>query len=280
MGSATFYVYFEPDGPLEALACAPALSALEEMVGAVSAVSEAMDGTATTTYTRPTLKLRIEVERFGSVGADATEAALHALQNHLDRGGLVGFSKDHAKAFCGVIPSGLVQGSTVLRTRGNGFSAWSASGAVAANDQIVVESSTPTWRREILSVASVSGSVVTASTGLRYAHVDTSCIVRWRDFYPVLFRPESERGREMVTTDKRRNYTLDVTLEYSVEMSVALFRDATWTSGQEGEWFTPDTTRILSGALPFANSSAPYGSAIGRTLDVLRRPDLSATVRR
>lgn len=279
MGSPTLYLYFEPDGPLKVLTIASALSTLEEEVGAESAVAQARDGTPFTTYTRPTLRVRIEVERFGTPGANSVERALMAVQNHIDRGGLVGFSRDHTKTFCGVIPSGLAQGSTVLRTRGNGYGAWSASGAVAADDEVVVESSSPTWRREISAVASVSGDTVTVSEATRYAHVDTSCIVRWRDFYPVLFRPESERGRPIVTHDRRRNYTLDMTLEYSVEMSVAAFRDATWTSGYEGG-ITIDTDRILSGALPFADESAPYGSTLGRTLEQVSRPDLSATVRR
>lgn len=280
MGSPTVYVYWEADGPLSVLTLATALSDLNETVGAKSTVAEALDGSPYTTYDRPTLRVRIEIERFGSPGANAVERALMALQNHLDRGGLIGFAKDHAKAFCGVIPAGLVGGSTVLRTRGNGFSAWSASGAVAADDEVVIESSTPTWRREISSVASVSGNTVTLSEATRYSHPDTSCIVRHRDFYPVLFRPESERGRPIVTSDRRRNYTLDMELEYAVELAHGLFRDATWTTGYEGSYFQPDTDRILSGALPFSDATAPYGSAIGRTLDVIRRPDLSATVRR
>lgn len=280
MGSATIYLYYEADGPLTALTIASAVSTLEEEVGAESSVAQAIDGTPYSTFLRPTLRVRIEVERFGAPGANATERALMAVQNHLDRGGLIGFSRDHAKTFCGVIPSGLGQGSTVLRTRGNGFSSWSAAGAVAADDEVVIESSTPTWRREISSVASVSGNTVTVSEATRYAHVDSSCIVRWRDFYPVLYRPESERGRPIVTHDRRRNYTLDLALDYSVEMAVGAFRDATWTTGEEGQFFQPDIDRVLSGALPFADASAPYGSAVGRTLQQLARPDLSATVRR
>ncbi len=269
MGSPTFYVYFEDDGPLTSYTLAGSISNLEEDVGAVSAVAVSADGTPNTTYMRPTLGVRIELERFGVPGANPVERFLNALQNHLDRGGLVGFSRDSAKTFCGVIPSGMRQGETTLDTRGNGYASWNGSAVTASGDEVVVESAAPGWRREILPVSSHSAGKIITSAGTSFSYLDTPAIVRWRDFYPVLYRPEAERGRPIVTHDRRRNYTLDLLLEYSVEMSVGLFRDATWTSGYEGRVSTGAPDSVIGGALPLADTTYPTGSAKGLTLGIL-----------
>lgn len=264
MATPVFYVYYEDDGPLTKLDLGQALNRLDESPGIEASVSVTSNGHPTTHVHRITFDVTILLERFGTVGSDDVERKMHALQNHLDRGGYVGFSRNSAKTWAALQRAPIGQGDTALSTHGNAFTSWSLLGALASGDEVVIEQAEPGWRREVRAVSSQSGGSVTLSGAAEYNYDDPLSIVRWRDFYPVLWRPAAERGRPILTNDRRRNYTLDLTLTYSVSMAVGLWSDATWTTGYEvgrGDFKGP----LVAGPLPFDGPSISRGTG-GRSL--------------
>lgn len=271
MGTPSFYWYPDEDGSLQRLDLGEALSDIEETNGADVADSYAADRTPFRAWYASTFRVRVVLERFGtSPGANATERALLTLQSHLQRGGAVGFSRDHAKTW-GAIRSGVAaRGDATFYTPGNGFTGWSSSATLASGDELVIEDLS--GRRELNTVSSLSASGdITLGSTLMFSY-EGHPLVRWRDFYPFLTLPADQLGRDMVAHDHRRNWTLDVTLEYSAAAAIGLWGDSYMDPyGGVGGLSLRDTTgvgglgldEIAGGRVFRAGGLAPRGS-LGR----------------
>lgn len=228
MGNPYFYWYPDEDAPLKTVDFGEALSDLYEEPADQAVDAEGPDGVAWRTYLGGNRRVRIQLERFGSsTPADSTlEMQLQSMESHLARGGVVGFSRDHAKTWCvGCSSTVLLSGATLIPADApNLFSSWSASAALADLDHLVVETPWPDSRRELVR----AGDAITTSTTL--VPLDTAllhtfalgAVVRWRDFWPVLRRPASELARPLVHSDRRRNFTLDATFVYTPASVLAL----------------------------------------------------------
>lgn len=278
MGSPTFYLYPKSDGALVTVTLPQPLSDLRTDAGAVCAVPVTADGVPSTLLERTTLRVRI---RFGPYGHQTNAAALyrgmHLVQGHLDRGGVVGFAADSAKAWCGVIPGAPNQGGATLRTTGNGFSTWAPLAAFASGDEIVLEEGAPGWRSEMVTYTSQSGQALTVAGlgpggGFAHAYSSPPILVRHRDFFPVLWRAQGERDEPMMTADRRMSYTLDCELQYSPAMVLALFNAGAY-GGRGAGAYTPTGKgpySLLSGALPLSGTSGPGrgGMSIDQALGI------------
>lgn len=224
MGQPRFYYYPDETGSLEIIDLGEGLSDLQETPGAIATDTYAADGKAYRSFQRDTFEVRIVLERFGTPGVSSLERKLLTLQSHLQRGGWVGFSRDHAKAWASMRSGAASRGDTIFYTPGSGFTSWSSSGTLAAGDEVVIESAPPDSRRELSTVSSLSsGGDVTLGAGLIYSY-DGHPLIRWRDFYPTL-RLAAGNLRPIVTHDHRRNWTLDATFEYNVADHAALWTD-------------------------------------------------------
>lgn len=226
MATPRFYWYPVATGPLQVLDLGETLSDLQEFP--LADVDDDYDGSGSPVrvHHADVFRVRIVLERFGSPGVDAVERELQALQSHLNRGGFVGFSRDHAKTWASSAGSYPSQGDRTLYTASNGFAAWSASGAPAEDDEIVVESEHPDSRRELVLCDALTLSppinLPIQSPGVVFDYA-APVLVRWRDFYPVLWLPKNSLSRPIVTHDHRRNWTLDLTLEYCPSAVLDLF---------------------------------------------------------
>lgn len=268
MGNAAFIYYPEDDGPARLVDFGQGLQNLTEEAGAVATVVQTMDGVPTTNMSRVTLRVSLSLDRYAGTSAVTLTDEFHALQNHLDRGGVVAFTKDTSKAWCGIVRGAITQGDTSFRTDGNGFGSWYPSAALASADRIVIEEAHPGWKRDIGVVSSVASNRITVSSGVRYTFDNTIKLVRHHDFYPVLWRPESERGRPLAFNDHRATYSMSAVLEYSVSYACKLFDSATWDTGMEAGPTIPFPAEMhpFTGQLPLADATVGAHAAPGRTL--------------
>lgn len=220
MGSPTFYWYPDAAGSLQRTTLSGPLSDLHESITRERAVSRAGDGSAYTVAWSSRTTVRIVRER-GVSAANVRE--IRAMEDHLLRGGRVGFSRDHAKTWAGYCAGPTVRGASYYPTMGNAFAAWASAGTLASGDEVVAESAQPEAIHEISVASSInsSGDVLTSGTILYTRTAPT--MVRWRDFYPALRMADDQVGRPILTTEHRIAWTLDVTLEVCPEILDAGF---------------------------------------------------------
>lgn len=226
MGNPTLYWYPDESGSLEKLDFGQGVTDLQELPSADVDDAYSGDGAGYRSHHATTLRFRLILERFGTYGTSSLERKFVSLQAHLFKGGFVGFSRDHAKTWAAKASSYPSRGLSILYCgSGNGFSAWNSSADLAVGDEVVVESVHPDSLREVVVAASGGGtprSQVQLDAPVVYTYAATT-IVRWRDFYPVCWLPSDQVGRPIVTSDHRRNWTLDVTLEYLPAGVAALY---------------------------------------------------------
>ncbi len=220
MGSPTFYWY--PDGGTPAASredtsLGEPLSALEEFPVVDREDAIGLSGRfGTAVLSAPRMAVRITLERFASA---AVARSLVALEDHLARGGMCGFTADADDGWCGYLESSAERGDLLLRTTGN---VWYFGGSLSSGDELVIQGLGPGRNREIAVVQSVSGDQITISAGLKYTHTDEIVLVRHRDCYPILYWPQSRRGSPALTTVRRIHWTWDITLEEDPAVAAAL----------------------------------------------------------
>ena len=223
MGNPRFYYYPDEAGSLETIDLGEGLTDLVELPGAVVEDAASLDGYPYRSFLRDTFGIRIVLERFGSSGTSSLERKFATLQSHLGRGGLVGFSKDHSKTWAAIRTGSATRGDPLFQTPGNGFTAWAPAGTLASGDEIAIESPAPDSRREYTTISALSSTGdLTLVDALRYTY-DGHPIARYRDFYPVCWLSADGVSRPIVVSDHRRNWTLDLTLEYLPAATAALW---------------------------------------------------------
>jgi len=227
MGNTTVWYYPDPDGSLEEVDFgSDHISSVIEMPVRDVRDSHSLGGAFHRSVLGGGLKVRLVCERFSGLTTAGKSLArnLASLEAHLHRGGLVAFSADRDNAWFGVMEGILLplRGDTSLTTFGGNllsvFTATGTAAALAAGDELFLESFNPTMHREQLLVTSESSGVITLDTSdgsaVRYDYQDEgTAIVRERNFYPALRLPEDQVGRQTLITDHRHTWTWDITLE-------------------------------------------------------------------
>lgn len=217
-------------------------------------------------------RVRIRKER---VTSQTLVAGLRAVESHLLRGGVIGVAADRSKMFAAFVTTGLYAGGTTIDGGGNIYgSVMSESQTLAAGDVICLESGNPNYRREELTISTVTTTAsyytVTTTTPIRFDR-DASCgvMVRHRDCYPALYLPEDQLGRTLVTSEHGALWTFEAELEV-VE---SLFATDVGFYLQPGEMAVgaERTNPDLNGILPSVNSfpENPVNGWLGAS-----RPDI------
>lgn len=275
MSTPRFYWYPDPDGSLEETDLDEELSNLEELPAAIVTDAYNGDGSPFRAHIGTRRRVRLTLERFGPLGKNDRERDLQAMFAHLVRGGVVGATRDHAKTWASVAAVYPVQrGDTSIETTGNGFSSWSASGTVAAGDEIAIDGASPDFLHEVLALDTLSGNTVSFDRGLRYTYADTApssaatytVLTRWRDFWPVLYLPEDQVRRALVLHERRLTYTFAIELEYLVMDTLAL-----WSSGGTDYEMGALAEEGLGGPLPLRDSSSTPSDASMSVDEILGR---------
>lgn len=212
---------------------------LEPSVEHVAAVSESVSGVRVTQSQRNRLTVRLVVDRV--TDADLM-AALHTLEAHLQRGGVIAVANDATKAWAGYLTATPRKGDQSFRTGGNPWGKLSGSTQqVAAGDQVWVASRSPEAFRDVGVVASAAFGAfdrISLDGALAYHPQLTPCLARHRDFYPALVMREPGTPIVQVVADGRA-VSIDVDLvEHLPTLAQSAKRPADYylRSGHGG-WF-------------------------------------------
>ena len=279
MSNSAWYSYPEADGPLQIDDLGETVTEIEEEPIPACDTPTSANGVSFPVLSGYMYRVNVTLRGFQSAtpgtAGNSVERALLALENHINRGGLVGFTLDRAKAWAAPSLASLSQGGTSIRTGGNAFNVWEASATLAANDEVVVEMPAPYWKRETVSVSAYSSSTLTVGA-LRYTYRGAPS-VRYRYFYPVLWRHEDDgdAATRIVRNDRTIIYEMSATLRYSPDALGILIGATNFDSGLS----VP--TRPSGGGVSPAQSLRPttggYGASVGATLDSVLGPDRNTT---
>ncbi len=221
------YYYPNGDGRLVTIDL-PRVSQLHELAAERERVSRRRgDGGVTVAWGQSRRRVRVVAERgfYGPASADAAVLRqLEHLEDHLTRGGLVGFSADSDKTYASWGSAAYSTRSYIHVATGNGFSAWEGSAVLASGDEVIVESVQPQGYRSRHAITSWTAGLVTLS-GSTIPQDMIGVMVRYRDFYPALRLPDDQLNKPILSTENRLVYTLDVELEVAPEIVAAGFED-------------------------------------------------------
>lgn len=216
MGNPYFYHYPGGSGALVSVDMGRLPSVCEEIP--LREVADSYSGSWSMSRLDLGQRLRVVIEYrrislLNSVGL-ALEQNLRNLIDHLQQGYYVGFSLDHTKTWASYQSPGPLQRGTILYNTTNAFRAWSSSGAVAAADQVTIESGNPGGHREIQTVSANSGQI-TLTGGVRQSHQSQyGCLARYRWFFPSLYLPADQVNADLLQTESRIHFTCRLELEY------------------------------------------------------------------
>ena len=242
MGTPRIWYYPNNVGTLETVIIGETLSDLTDDQEVIGGQSTGDGGVLQRTTDGTFWRVRVLLSRFGSSpGNSELERQLQSFTSHAQRGGPFIFSRDHEKAWAVKLTTTPNRGTNSLTGSSvNGLYNLNNSAAVASGDELVIESAGREDRREI-KTGSNSGTAITLGVGLTYSYRQTT-FARWRDCYPVCFL---EDAGPIVRSDRRRNWTLDMTFTYSASAAVRLFRAANEDGG--------------TGVLKLATASTAFG---------------------
>lgn len=210
--------YFYPDdagSALTTITWGEPLTTLDPQPIAVADAAAAIGRQVYRTTFAHAFEVRLVAERFHDAQGDR-ERAIRAMLSHLDRGGWIAFSHDHARTWASRATTTPGNGDTSIATAGNLFTALSASAALGQYDHVIAQSPAERSKWEKCAIASVSvGPPMTlnlqASTAVQLDHhADT--LVRWEGFFPRLVLPPGVSAQGALVDEYRNTWTLDLTL--------------------------------------------------------------------
>jgi len=208
------------------------LSSLEEEPIREVEDARGTDGGYTQSSTgSPRLAVHLRLERFIN---ETLACQIMGLQSALERGWAVGFCADQSQAWAGFATATPSRGDTSISV---GLAAFPGSGTLSAGSWISVEGLGSQGCRELVKVLSIATGTITldSSTPLLYTYDDSCVLVRHRDYYPVVVWPKNRRRQPIITTSRRINWTLDVTLETEPALIAAYqSEEGGWTSSFAG----------------------------------------------
>ena len=251
MGNPCFYWYPEPDSTnLKILSLEEGLGELFNEWQIVASDGEGMDGSIFRSV--GLYRQIITIQRDRMKGGEELGHKLAALQNHLDRGFSVGFTADSDKSWFAPLTVGPISGSTTIELGGNPFRNIVGSNVPAANDYIAIETGSPATVHEIVKnssgiISSYTGGTMTIGSGCSFTYNETA-YARWYRYWPLLKRPQSDLGTNIVSNEHGMLWSLNVRL---VVDSAALF-----------QFVVPD--KVQEFAFPEEDDPIMVGSGVGR----------------
>lgn len=188
MGNAYLYWYEERRAPISTLDLG---AGLEDLIAESVAQGTIEEGLGGHVWPTPLGHYEVIEAILSGLVTAATWRVLRRLERVMDRGGLLGLSADHGKAFAGAISGPVNRGATSLAVGPNVFSGWSASAALASGDQVVIESAWPEcgWHLTTLSGSlAATGGTASLTDALPATLTQGPFTLRYADFYPLLSR--------------------------------------------------------------------------------------------
>ena len=213
MGSQTIYAYFT--GSRLSTITLPRLSRLEPLPAPLLATHTTGNLGSVTVYGGTRRLWRFTMERVSMLGTSgrATWRQMEALIAHLNAGGAIGLSTDHAKSWAGYTSGSALAGYSYITLTGNAFSTWS-NVSPAAGDDVIIEQAPIYGLSECHKVSAYSGSQLTLDgTTLAFQHGGTGTLVRYHGFYPALRLASDQRVAQPLTNEHGISFSLELVLE-------------------------------------------------------------------
>jgi len=220
MGAPRFYYYPLAGGVLKTISFSALTSNVTDFDDDPVIISDggtSQTGRDYTVVQRSAPRVRIyfrRLKRYTDTGA-LVERQLRGFIDHLRRGGVCAFTMDTDKAWAAFAQGPVNQGDTYIDTHGDMFGgAFESSPAPAAGDEVWIQGGYPERRRELMKVTSwVAGSQrVTLGADVSIETIAPT-LVHTRDFWPVMVLPPEFRSQKLLTVERGRHFTLDLTLE-------------------------------------------------------------------
>jgi hypothetical protein len=251
LGNAAIYWFPDPDGAVQTIDLGSGLTELVEDPDTVIDVGESAIGGQQRLVWRNRLRVRVQLERGNhqSTAGKSINRALMSMRYHLYNGGSIGVAADTAKAWCGFSRLATAKaGDVVVYTKGDPTSGW-AGGTLSSGDEICIFGMQPGPPYEWGTVSSLVGSKVNLSTGLLYNY-DTIVGVRARNYFPALMLPGNATDSNVVISERRVTWTLDLdlvedtaTLEALSTSEAGSLRGTTAASGKTSPMRAVDSNR-------------------------------------
>ena len=215
MGNAAFYFSPQPDGRrLIKIDLGERLGELfsDFEIDAQDAVARDSSQFRSTGLNREIVT--IQRDRFAA--GEALASKLVALQNHLDRGYSCAFTADDSYNWAFPVTRRPISGDQNLGLGANPFVDFTNKLPVASQ-YCVLESESPTGIREQVvinsaSVTNTSGGTVTLNDPYVNFTYPRRAFLRWYRFFPVLRRPQADVGKNIVTNEGGRLFSLNIRL--------------------------------------------------------------------
>lgn len=262
MANPYFYLYYTDAGPLTSHDFGRSISDLFPRPVRARVDSRGGDGAVSSAVGPAGMRVVVRRERTSD---QSLVRMWRNVEDHLLIGGRVGFSWDHSKTWAG-FASSPTQGDSLLYTGGNAFSAWNSSAALAAGDEIVIETPNPEGRREYTTVTSITGGQISVpAVSNTFA---MKALVRWSGFFPALYLPEDQLERLRISSDRNITWNLDFELE--VDQRILVYAAKSGGIGSldlRARGVKPGSAgRSLEGMLSSAGSGSIAGSRPGSAM--------------
>lgn len=226
MGTPRFYYYPQTGGSLEEATLNRALSRLDQLDQPQRIDVYAGDQGAWGAFYGTRRRVRLTWERISLLTAAGREdyRTLQAVIAHLQIGGYVGFSADHAKTWVASPGIGVRvwgRGASSLFTSANLLSAWAPLATLSSGDQVAIESHPIFGQAEIRPVSSWTAATRTLALdgeSLAFDFTDTSPLLRWYRCWPALRMPADALSTPPITNE--RGLWADVSLTLEVEPQI------------------------------------------------------------
>ena len=214
MAVARAWLYPDSTGTLDTIDFTQQVSAVLEKPTRVRADAVALSGASTRQDYGSRFRVRLTCEKFTNA---AQRIALANLAAHLRTGRHIGFAADSAKAWCGYAKQMPARGATTIVTGGNVW--WTAaSGTITTGDVLAVESANPEGGHQLLTESGGTGATDTTMTVSSVIKtVDAGpCWVRHELYWPSLYLPEDQVGRDLLTSDARMRWKFEAELVFDL----------------------------------------------------------------
>lgn len=251
MGNAKLWWYPHPGGTVAEIDLGEELTTLDDSTIPVQTGAQTVELRDYTIQTATITRVSFSLEKFGD---EAIYRQLKALESHLQRGGACALASDSAKAFAAYLTVMPARGGTFLNAGDTPWDGYNVAAAVAAGDEICLETAQPLARRELAVLTQVIGSGHTISPGCILDYTDEPFVLlRHRGFYPALRLPQADRGRKLLQTQHWVVHSFIAELEV-VPVAYGVFAGLEGESvvGPTGSGRTMD--EILDGGVDFVAS--------------------------
>lgn len=232
MGNAAFYYYPQPDGRrLVTVDLGESLGELFSDWTIDTVTGNSMDGGMFRSVGRGVELITIQRDR--SILGEELISQLWALQNHLDRGFNVAFTADTDHSCCIPVTHNPTSGDNQITVGADTFSSMWGIQSPSVGQRYVLSTGGPGVVTEMIKV---DASSVTATSGGSVDPVDSivftyqsPVFLRWWRSWAMLKRPQADVGKNIVTNEGGRLWSLSIRLVTNNGGLFAMHPLDTWT---------------------------------------------------